>query len=162
MEKQLIYMSLMGVLLLAGCDGKSSAAHDAVRAVLIDPDSAQFDGEVASKTEGGTCGFVNAKNRMGGYSGRAPFLVLNGSALMVSTAPSTSDLQMLELMPADSSWEKKYTEIGQACAALATLRQECPQSYADTVETSPKFCEAWKTTDGDTRKMRNLREQGAL
>lgn len=46
----------------------------AVEAQLVDPGSAQFKlGPVKSTDR--YCGFVNAKNRMGGYNGFEPFLV---------------------------------------------------------------------------------------
>jgi hypothetical protein len=60
----------------------------AIKASLIDPDSAQFDWPYAftggtlkalfGRTRAGwyTCGFVNARNRMGGYTGRAWFLLM--------------------------------------------------------------------------------------
>lgn len=57
-------------LVCAGCDG---AAERAVRNQLIDPTSAEFS-EVATKGNV-TCGLVNSKNRMGGYTGRQLFLV---------------------------------------------------------------------------------------
>jgi hypothetical protein len=53
------------------------SAKTSVRSGLFDPYSAQFeDLTVARNTNGGefVCGFVNAKNKMGGYVGRAPFV----------------------------------------------------------------------------------------
>lgn len=50
-----------------------------VKEVLKDPDSARFSGFGASVSDGGTivaCGFVNAKNSLGGYTGRSPFMGL--------------------------------------------------------------------------------------
>jgi hypothetical protein len=58
------------VLLPAGC---SFEAERLVREQLIDPQSAQFS-EMATK-DGITCGLVNSKNRMGGYTGHQLFLV---------------------------------------------------------------------------------------
>jgi hypothetical protein len=50
----------------------------AVAAELKDPDSARFDSPIAAtktKDEITACGFVNAKNSFGGYTGNKPFLV---------------------------------------------------------------------------------------
>lgn len=99
-------ISILGCLALAGCltteppsaadfalrdravrpDSAAEAegaAADAVRAVLIDPQSAQFEFQepVRSAYANGQrrfgwflCGTVNSKNRFGGYIGRIPFI----------------------------------------------------------------------------------------
>lgn len=67
---------------VAGCS--ESKAKDAVKELLIDPESAQFS-NVESKN-GVTCGFVNSRNRMGGYVGKTPFMVENGTARLASDA----------------------------------------------------------------------------
>lgn len=66
-----------------------SMGEDRVRSSLIDPSSAQFEWPydfvegtwqtiLKSRSFEGriTCGFVNSKNRMGGYVGRAAFVVV--------------------------------------------------------------------------------------
>lgn len=53
----------------------SSNAREAVRAALIDPDSANFYDVVTYPKTKGTCGLVNSKNRLGGYGGKKPFVV---------------------------------------------------------------------------------------
>lgn len=64
-------------LLCAACDGQ---AERLVRAQLIDPESAEFS-EVTTKGNV-TCGLVNSKNRMGGYTGRHLFLVRYGQVFL--------------------------------------------------------------------------------
>ncbi|MES2902402.1 MAG: hypothetical protein V4723_21925 [Pseudomonadota bacterium] len=57
---------------LSGCADGESAAQDAVRAALKDPDSAKFGEFTKAKTSDGVvlgCMTVNAKNSMGGYTG---------------------------------------------------------------------------------------------
>jgi hypothetical protein len=51
------------------------AALDLVRAQLKDPHSAQFKGVRTMGDKGGYCGWVNAKNSFGGYSGFSVFFV---------------------------------------------------------------------------------------
>jgi hypothetical protein len=63
-------------VLCAGCEGE---AERLVRGYLVDPDSAQFS-EVVTQN-GVTCGLVNSKNRMGGYTGRQIFIVKDGQVL---------------------------------------------------------------------------------
>lgn len=50
----------------------------AVRRGLIDPDSARFRWYPQMRDDGIYCGFVNAKNRMGGYTGFTLFMSLIG------------------------------------------------------------------------------------
>lgn len=48
-----------------------------VRAVMIDPDSARFGTMVAVEDSTGkitVCGYVNGRNRLGGYTGNKPFM----------------------------------------------------------------------------------------
>ncbi|WP_315809468.1 hypothetical protein [Pseudomonas sp. C9-3] len=48
-------------------------AKEAVLAKLKDPDSAKF-GQIISKASGIVCGYVNAKNAFGGYTGDKAFM----------------------------------------------------------------------------------------
>lgn len=82
-------------LAVAGCHWfpgtdaqKIKAAEDLVREELFDGASAQFEDVVISK--GPTppekvCGWVNAKNRLGGYVGAQQFLVADGAVRQLGT-----------------------------------------------------------------------------
>lgn len=69
-----------------------SAIKDGVKRGLKDPGSAQFEGGFAAGQEPGkkeitVCGFVNAKNGFGGYTGRKPFMgVLQAKPAFFATA----------------------------------------------------------------------------
>jgi hypothetical protein len=52
-----------------------------VRANLKDPDSAKFDDVTWNPERKAGCGYVNAKNAMGGYAGSTHFVILNGGYL---------------------------------------------------------------------------------
>jgi hypothetical protein len=52
---------------------KQRTVIDAVKAQLKDPDSAKFRGLKPMGDKGGICGWVNAKNGYGGYSGYQVF-----------------------------------------------------------------------------------------
>jgi hypothetical protein len=65
-------------VLCAGCEGD---AERLVRGYLVDPDSAEFSEVVTSN--GVTCGLVNSKNRMGGFTGRQIFIVRDGRVLFM-------------------------------------------------------------------------------
>lgn len=91
------YFVLLLGLLLAGCQTAAETAplevltphqlsspqkdalFDGVRSSLKDPGSAQFGDYVAglnSKNGIVVCGWVNAKNSYGGYTGKQPYLAL--------------------------------------------------------------------------------------
>jgi hypothetical protein len=55
-------------------------AERIVRAVLRDPDSARFGSSIVRN--GTVCGYVNAKNAFGGYTGPREFLARKGYALV--------------------------------------------------------------------------------
>lgn len=63
-------VSFAALALLAGCSD-SSAARDAVKAGLKDPDSAEFGAIDVREGPGGkwACVTVNARNSFGGYTG---------------------------------------------------------------------------------------------
>lgn len=64
------------MLLVAG-------AQSAVKARLKDPDSAEF-GQTVYREPGIVCGYVNAKNSFGGYTGEKGFIVdIEGKSLMI-------------------------------------------------------------------------------
>lgn len=77
MSKKLILVAL----LLAVSLGASAwwfwwpayQAKQVVRAHLNDPSSAMFSDVSFNRSTGGTCGVVNAKNRMGGFVGDTRF-----------------------------------------------------------------------------------------
>lgn len=98
-----ISIAVLGGLLTAGPAAAQDwramrqTAEDAVRASLVDPQSAQFQWPygfvqgtwkpfLGKRIEGTwTCGSVNAKNRMGGYVGQSTFVVVvkDGAAVFV-------------------------------------------------------------------------------
>ncbi len=72
------------MLIMSGC--LHGSAKDAVRALLIDPDSAKFE-DVSWAGKGTvTCGFVNSKNVYGGYTGWTAF-VYDGDAAYLIKGP---------------------------------------------------------------------------
>ncbi|WP_139150920.1 hypothetical protein [Halofilum ochraceum] len=77
-------------------DQQVKAIKAGVRDALVDPESARFGNMVAGAKNDGSiyvCGMVNAKNRMGGYSGATPFIGMilsNGQFAPVSLDPSES------------------------------------------------------------------------
>lgn len=50
-------------------------AESLVRKQLTDPDSAKFDEVVFNRPKGSVCGYVNSRNKFGGYTGKTMFAV---------------------------------------------------------------------------------------
>ena len=67
-----------------------SIAMDAVRNSLIDPDSAKFR-NVVVRDRGVVCGEMNAKNKMGGYTGYTKFVYMGRSVHLQNSEPENTD-----------------------------------------------------------------------
>lgn len=104
---------------LHGCDRAESQAKDLVKTKLLDPGSADFRGLRDVRDQFGVtavCGEVNAKNRMGGYSGYRAFMVKSGQAVLQSRdddvlaiAQSPHFASCLELPPDHLSEDDRET-----------------------------------------------------
>src|SRR5665647_763055 len=72
-----------------------------IRAGLVDPDSARFDDVHFYRKSGAGCGRVNAKNRMGGYTGFTFFIVFPDGIVeldpMKGPLPTDSQQRVAEL-----------------------------------------------------------------
>ena len=94
--------------LFSGCDTEIQGAQEAVRKQLIDPDSAKFEGVHVIKSTGAVCGYVNAKNRMGGYVGQTPFFYTReAGAVLVKEMPSERDFERVF----DSKWSTEDDKL---------------------------------------------------
>jgi hypothetical protein len=73
------------ILVLCGCDiSTTMKAKSLVTEALIDPQSARFENVVSNN--GSTCGWVNSKNRMGGFVGAQRFLVKDGFEVFLDSS----------------------------------------------------------------------------
>lgn len=67
---------------LAACTmGMEADATEQLSTILVDPDSAELS--YVSRSGTSLCGFVNAKNRMGGYVGDQVFIIRQGEAPLI-------------------------------------------------------------------------------
>lgn len=79
--------------LLGGSDRKMSPAMSRVQQEkliseqLVDPSSARFSGQFHGRREGAWCGYVNAKNRLGGYTGDQRFVALRSVGFIETAMP---------------------------------------------------------------------------
>jgi hypothetical protein len=67
-----------------------SISQMGVKGLLKDPSSAEFSGEKVSKS-GAVCGYVNAKNSFGAYSGKARYISSGGQSAIDDGGQSFSD-----------------------------------------------------------------------
>lgn len=76
------WLTLMALPFVVACDPGATQAENHIRSMLIDPDSAHFETWYVPET-GAYCGFVNARNRFGGYTGDQWFAVNDGVAIIM-------------------------------------------------------------------------------
>lgn len=72
-------------------------AREQLRPFVVDPESLQF--ERVRENGGAICGYVNTRNRMGGYVGFRPFVIAPGQRVEIDNSDgsaSTLDQQMFE------------------------------------------------------------------
>jgi hypothetical protein len=87
--------AIIGLMLLTATtshvsDPKKAAALELVKAQLKDSGSAQFKDVKRMGDKGGYCGWVNAKNSYGGYTGFAVFYV-NSEGKVAIITPELSE-----------------------------------------------------------------------
>lgn len=109
---------------------------------LIDPSSAQIDWPYAfysgtfkalfGKTQPGwiTCGYVNAKNRMGGFTGRSWFLLMirNGAVVSLDIGQS-GEIDRASVL-CESAVKKGWLTSAPARASTAGTLQTSPSQFA--------------------------------
>lgn len=89
-----------------------------VKASLNDPDSAKFKGIEFSRETRTGCGFVNAKNKMGGYVGSTMFIAKEDGSILF--APPDED--------PTSSAQHRLDAVAKTIAFLEQAVKECPKS----------------------------------
>lgn len=79
MKKRILFSGIALAVLAVVCAWwfwwPTYKAESAVKLALNDPDSAKFSFVEFHRKTGGTCGVVNAKNRMGGFVGGTRFSI---------------------------------------------------------------------------------------
>lgn len=100
-------IALISILLLSACSENEetakkvdkaimiSKARDLVRAILKDPDSAEFRNEYISDYMGRAvaCGEVNANNSFGGKTGYQRYIAANDSAVVTEDSMLPSEFE---------------------------------------------------------------------
>lgn len=89
-----------------------------IKQALNDPDSAMFSNVVFHRNTGGACGVVNAKNRMGGYTGGTRFSIAKSGELRFDP---NADMET-------ESAAEKVKAIKEAIVYLTFALDNCPES----------------------------------
>lgn len=126
-----LLLMVLTALSLGACTN-DNAAKDAVKAVLNDPDSAKFGTLQAGNQPGDVCGFVNAKNRMGGYVGETPFVYVksNESAFLVNPV-AERDFRMLWSSIQGGSFSEDLDKVTGQCKAIQQWNSACKTSMTE-------------------------------
>ena len=130
------------------------AAEAYIRSRLVDPNSAEFEWPngfmngywkpVLQKRVFGqvTCGFVNARNRFGGYVGRTAFVVvLNGTSVSYGQLGTTSQFDL----------------IAAACA-----KSSFPAPQSGMFRTQPQSVAPQAGVADELQKLASLKQQGII
>jgi hypothetical protein len=93
----------MSLLIVSGCNlAEQSKAKAIVKETLVDPASAKFENIVTSGEV--TCGWVNSKNRIGGFVGAQRFMVKDQfDVFMDSSASAVESGEM-------SKWYREFLD----------------------------------------------------
>lgn len=148
-----VFLSL-SVVMVSGCEPSlESEAKRAVRQGLIDPDSAKFESVFTNQKSGAVCGFVNAKNRMGGYVGASPFVYQRETgATLVREPPKERDFERyfdrIKYMEASD-----YMELEARCRGAVLWEEKCGSAvyvssnkYCDLVNQGKDMMELYEAT----------------
>lgn len=118
------------VMLLSGC-GAEWEAKKSVKRLLNDPESAQFTSVITAPNSGNVCGFVNAKNRIGGYVGAMPFFyrATSGQAAIISP-PTRRDFETLHRrITAQMDFSEEHGELSTKCRLVSEWDGICGYRY---------------------------------
>ena len=146
-----LYLAVAACL-LSGCDYIPSAentAKKAVRALLYDPDSAKFSDVYKGASDGSYCGYINAKNRFGAYTGNTLFMYESlgsdvGLASIVADPLRDSDFKQL-VAPGTFDKERfmeQYGKIRDGCNAAKEWERVCGSKLP---RETPKLCDGFGT-----------------
>lgn len=140
MNFKIILIAILTIFFLTSCEqlpGEINEAKREVRRNLIDPDSAKFGEAIFNKKTEAVCGFVNAKNRMGGYTGFNPFVYEKSKGVtLVQEPPTEKDFERYFELRRYSEIDEYY-ELEAKCTSVALWKEKCESEiYLD----GNKYC----------------------
>jgi hypothetical protein len=140
------------MVIMSGCDylpTNKNKAQKAVKNILIDPNSAIFNKVEGGKDSDFVCGFVNSKNRMGGYAGESPFIYNSKSEKIMLLSKFATDTTFRSYFYALRSKNradalKAMEEIEMACKFPSQWSDKCGGAMIDAndAELCPLYLKA--------------------
>lgn len=120
------------VACLSGCDylpTQENKVKSEVKKKLLDPDSAKFSQIfMVEKSKNNTttyCGFVNGRNRVGGYAGDAPFIATaygeHYDIKIIKEPPTESDFRIYH----HSRATENFMELAEKCEGTIEFEKTC-------------------------------------
>lgn len=155
---KLQHLILLGVVpILSSCDQNTrtiASVRAAIQKQLIDPQSAQFSDEFIGLGGRAVCGFVNAKNRLGVYTGRKPYQGYysdsGANASFIPTLPDMDDIRKLASLKGRQAAEKKEG-IDLGCIGALAVKTICPEEYLAMLGPGLKVCTIWDEAKRDAK-----------
>lgn len=146
-DVKLVFLAILAAIALAGCSSEG-VAKDAVKRLLNDPESARFSELNPGKQKGDVCGFVNAKNKMGGYVGDTPFFFEKTTGATGLVRPvADSDFRSLWLSIRAGNFGDDLNNLSAQCGLLDQWESVCT---SPTPFTRHRMCTDIK---GDGKKL---------
>ena len=140
---------LVLIVFLSGCFAENEAKN-AVKKLLNDPDSAQFSEVTNGKKNGDVCGFVNAKNRMGGYVGNTAFFYEKASGIAGLVQPvEDSEFRSLWLAIKGNSFSEELEKVMMGCKVSEMWGDTCT---SPAIPATHPMCPALKKNGTDLYK----------
>jgi len=103
-----------------------SKAKEAVGKLLNDPYSAQYTEIGKGASSDYVCGYVNAKNKMGAYTGRTPFYYSKAMNMaFIASSPSDAEFRQLWRDLKNKNSDDQYLPMGLRCHAAAEYSKVC-------------------------------------
>ena len=147
------------VLLVASPNSHIYEAKEAVRSILIDSGSAKFS-DVYEDKAGHVCGLVNAKNRMGGYTGDSPFFYTDEDkkAVIVEIVTEEDFQTAWSYMKAGPELASHEIEkLSTGCEGMKKMAEVCKNTPIHPLSI-PKLC----NSSGSSLMLDMEREYGGL
>ena len=124
-----LILMVLGLAALAGC-GVEMDAKNAAKKLLNDPGSAEFSDLRKGSEPDNVCGYLNAKNRMGGYVGKTPFFYEGATQMVAIVAPAEDgDFRSIWLGIRLNDFANDLEKTRQKCEVVAKWPAVCGSSY---------------------------------
>lgn len=139
MKPSIAILIAVSVALLVGCDPGRIEAERAVKSVLIDPGSARFTNVSRHPETGAYCGWVNSRNKFGGYTGDKSFAFNDGTVVFLPD-PQSLQRSVREFERAVERMGRGTGSVEEMDRALEAANQE-QERFGEALDLFLKWCD---------------------